>query len=383
MSLTRGAHPGLTPALLAVLATVSCGPRGVPAAPTAMPRRPSLTAGAPTRAALDHREPRWEDALLPHAPIRLGLRPKMLQEDRVYGPLWRHALGVARARSRVVAGTRLLEAIEHADEVHVELDAVPRAGQDAPSPADERHPGEAAGEMVVVVRGVPGDVDPASLVDPDGHPLWSAGPFGPVRELVHEQDPDGSANPASLFELPGRTWVIAAGPSRARARDAFARPLGRPVPVFAPEALALVDLDGPELVGRVHALGPGGGLAALGRGLDSVTFELRPAVEHEVRATFKYEAEENAAAAEHTLGDLKGAIERTKPAWLMWFDAANVVRTVARTAGDEGDERADVPSGAGPNGAKATKTVLRIDAPLPAELLDAWLEAGQPAKLPQ
>jgi hypothetical protein len=303
----------------------------------------------------DHREPSWQDALPPHAPIQLGLRPPMLQGDRIYGPLWRHALGVARARSRVVAGTRLLEAVERAEEVRVHLDAL----GDRPSDASR----DGSADMVVVVRGVPGDVDPGTLVDPDGHLLWSAGPFGPVRELVHEQDPDGTPNPASLFELPGRTWVIASGPLRARARDAFVRPQGRPEPPFErfeSDALAVLVLDGPTLVARVGALGANGGLASLGHGLESVAFELRPGVEHEVRAVLTYQKEDDAAAAEHTLGDLKGAIERKKPPWLMWYEAASVERIAE-----------------GPDGAKAT---LRIDAPLPAELIDAWLQAGQPRK---
>jgi hypothetical protein len=271
----------------------------------------------------------------------------MLQSDRIYGPLWRHALGVARARSRVVAGTRLLEAIEHAEEVRVHLDSL-------------RDSHDSAADMVVVVRGVPGDIDPGALVDPDGHLLWSAGPFGPVRELVHEQDPDGSPNPASLFELPGRTWVIASGPSRGRARDAFVRPLGHPEPPFEADALALLVLDGPALVGRVPALGPNGGLELLGRGLDSVSFALRPGVEHEVRAVLTYQKEDDAVGAERTLGDLKGAVERKKPPWLLWYEGA----AVERIAGTP----------------DPTKATVRIDAPLPAELIDAWLQAGQAGK---
>ncbi len=325
----------------ALLHAVACASRQA-AAPGAQADAVAAAAVAQAPRRPDAPEPRWQDALPPHAPIQLGLRPPMLQSDRIYGPLWRHALGVARMRSRVVAGTRLLEAIEHADEVRVHLDSL---GDDT------------AADMVVVVRGVPGDVDPGALVDPDGHLLWSAGPFGPVRELVHEQDPDGSPNPASLFELPGRTWVIASGPARGRTRDAFVRPLRRPEPAFEPfeaDALALLVLDGPALVARVHALGPNGGLASLGRGLDSVSFELRPGVEREVRAALLYEKEDDAAAAERTLGDLKGAVDRKKPPWLMWYEGAAVQRTAPQ------------------------RTLVRIDAPLPADLLDAWLQAGQP-----
>ena len=45
--------------------------------------------------------------------------------------------------------------------------------------------------------------------------------------LVHEGDEQGEPVRASLFELPGRTWVIASGAARARARDTFLRPRAR------------------------------------------------------------------------------------------------------------------------------------------------------------
>src|ERR1019366_6462314 len=85
-------------------------------------------------------------------------------------------------------------------------------------------------DVVVVVRGVRADVDPAALVDADGRPLWAPGPTGRVRELVRAGTGSGAESseaprneiPASLFELPGRTWVIASGEARARARSAFA-----------------------------------------------------------------------------------------------------------------------------------------------------------------
>src|SRR5262249_69682 len=141
------------------------------------------------------------------------------------------------------------------------------------------------GERVLVARGVPGDTDPAKLVDDAGHSLWAPGPPGPVRELVQEQDEHGHPAGASLFELPGRTWVVAQGPARARAREAFAHPFNRPPMDLDPVALAIVRIDGPSLVSRVHALQDLGGLASIGKHLRSATLTLPPGAEHTVHAT--------------------------------------------------------------------------------------------------
>jgi hypothetical protein len=298
----------------------------------ALPACGGTTAPPPRPTAL---EPRWEDAFDATPEIVAIVFPTALRRDAVYGTLVRRVIELVRDRSPVVAQTRALDAMEDAEEVIVAA---------RPSASDPIA-GDRGGEVVIVVRGVRADVDPAALVDAEGRALWSPGPPGPVRELVHvepaapaDAPPAEPVAPASLFELPGRTWVIASGPARARARSSFARPLGRPAWPFEPHdgrALALLRINGPSLVARVHALRPSGGLHAVGSQLNAFTVELPggPAAagdggpERDVRATLAYANEDAAAFSEVTLHDALGAIARKKPEELAWLGGATVDRS--------------------------------------------------------
>lgn len=257
-------------------------------------------------------EPRWEDVIDTTPELLAVIHPTALRKDRVYGPLLRRAIDLVREQSRVVAETRALDAMEDAEEVIVGV-----------RPDDAA--GDAAGEVIVVVRGVRADVDPVTLVDADGRALWAAGPSGRVRELVRSDGPSPAAPsspvPASLFELPGRTWLIASGGARARARSAFAHPLGRPALHFegvdpsGEEPLAILRIDGPSLVARVRELQPMGGLATLGHRLQAVTLELgagpapidgAPAADlrRTIRGVLSYGDDDAAALAEATTRDV-------------------------------------------------------------------------------
>jgi hypothetical protein len=262
------------------------------------------------------------------------VRPQALRKDKVYGPLMRRAMEVARERSRVVASTRALDAMEDAEEVIVGV-----------RPDTPDHPGE----LVLVERGVRSDVDPGKLVDAEGRALWAPGPGGRVRELVRERDEHGATIAASLFELPGRTWVVVSGDARARAREAFAHPFDRPALDLDPNALAIVRIDGTSLVARVPALKDLGRLGAVGRRLGSVTLTLPPGGEGAVRAALTYQDEDAAAFAEVTLREAIDALARAKPERLAWLGSARV-------------ERPD-------------KRVI-LTAPLPPHLVDALLHAG-------
>jgi hypothetical protein len=203
----------------------------------------------------DALEPEWQDALPPAPKLLVFLRPKGLRDDKVYGPMLRRALELAREQ-RVTSGALVLDAIEDAEEVIAELgDLTPR---ETSVPADSL-------ELLLVLRGTRSDIDPSRLVGPEGELLWSDGPNGVVRELVHERDRDGTPNPTSLFELPNRTWVVASGAARDRARDAFAHPTRHPEPPFALDSLATIVIDGPALVGRVSLLQGTGPLGGVGR----------------------------------------------------------------------------------------------------------------------
>lgn len=282
-------------------------------------------------------EPHWQDVFDTTPELLVVVRPKALTQDRIYGALLRRAIATARERSTVVAATRFADAVEDADEVVAGL---------RPDTSDH------AGEIVLVARGVRADIDPARLVDSEGHGLWTPGPSGAVRELVCEQDAHGHPVGASLFELPGRTWVIATGPARQRARDAFAHPFARPPMDLDPSALAIVRIDGPSLVARIAFLQEYGGLAAAGRRLKAVTFSLSPGGEGSVKATLSYADEDAAAFAQVAIQEHVDAVARKQPEGLAWIGGAKV-------------ERPD------------TRVILT--APLPPKLIDAFLSAGGPS----
>ncbi len=277
----------------------------------------------------DSQEPHWQDLFDDIPELYIVVRPRRLRQDPVFGPLLSRAIEAGRERSRVVAATRALDAVDDAEEIIVGV------GADSPG-----HPGD----LVLVARGVRADLDPGKLVDTEGRAVWEPGPSGPVRELVCERDsPDGpgpAGTPsvlarstksttevgASLFELPGRTWVIASGGARARARDVFAHPVNRPTLHFDPDALAVVRVDGPSLVQRIRPLQETAALGDVGRRLQSVTFALPAGGDGQVRATLAYADEDAAAFAESTVRGALGAIGRTKPERLAWLAAASVER---------------------------------------------------------
>jgi hypothetical protein len=317
-------------------------------------------------------EPRWEDVVDTTPELMVVLFPMALRKDRVYGPLLRSAIKLVREQSRVVDETRALDAMEDAEEVIVGV---------RPNPAGDARRGAATGEVFVVVRGVRADEDPAALVDAEGHLLWTQGPSGRVRELVRSDDRSAAPTPfaeppvaASLFELPGRTWLIASGDARTRARAAFARTAPSPRPATGLEglepssadSLAVLRIDGPSLVARVRALQPQSALGAVGQRLVAVTLELAvpgpvqdagPEVDFRrtVRASFSYADEDAAALAEATVRDAVGAIARKRPDALAWLASASV----------------DRPS---PGGAPGRSVV--VTAPLPPRLVADLLRAG-------
>jgi hypothetical protein len=293
---------------------------------------------ATTQVAAPEHEARWQDVIDITPELLVVVRPKALRKDKVYGPLLSRAIDALRQRSRVVAATRVLDAIDDADEV---------IGGVRPDPIV---PG---GEMVVVVRGVRADIDPAKVVDPSGHVIWAPGPHGAVPELTRDRDDLGQPLAVSLFELPGRTWVIAAGgAARERAREAYAHPVGRAAFQLDPDALVVVRVDGQELVKNQPGLQRYGQLEAIGHKLRWVVFTLPPGGEGVVKAQLTYVDEDSASFAEARWHDVVDAIGRTKPPKLLWMTSLKIDRT--------------------------GKYVL-LSAPLPPQLLDGLLHAGQAA----
>jgi hypothetical protein len=260
-------------------------------------------------------EPAWENVFEPVPPLLLAIRPRLLRADPTYGPLLRRALELARTRSRVVASTRAIDAFENADEVIFGLN------DSGGLPIGE-------GDLVAVLLGVRADIDPGTLVDGQGRALWVPGPNGRVRELSREADEQGQPLEASLFELPGRTWVIASGEARIRARDAFVRPGARPRLPIDDGGLAVLRVQGSSLVAQVPFLRPPAALAPLGADLQSLTLTLAPGAMGYVEARLTYFNDQRAGAAEAVLRETLAALARKKPggvAW-GWLSGASVER---------------------------------------------------------
>jgi hypothetical protein len=291
---------------VAAFAVAACLAAGLPTQGCA-----AATPAPPPRARVS--EPRWQDAFDETPELLVVVRPRNLRQDKIYGPLLRRATQLARERSGIVSATPL-EVLEDADEVVIGVHPRDRADDDVPP------------DLLLVVVGARADVDPGALTDATGHALWAAGPAGPVRELVRERDDHGTPLAASLFELPGRTWLIASGEIRAHVRESLAHPLEKPAMDLDPAALAIVRIDGPALVGRVRALQTLGSHAAIGRRLRALTLRLPPGVSGEVEISLAYADEDAAAFAELTTRDAVAAIARKKPDGLAWLGSATVTR---------------------------------------------------------
>jgi hypothetical protein len=186
---------------------VSCGP-GAP----------------PERAARRELAPQWQDVFDGTPEIYVVLRPQAIKRDALYGTFFKNVLRVAQARS-AMRGATTLEALEGAEEIIVGI-RKNEQGEDA----------------ALVIRGVPANLDPQTMTDAGGRPvlhLRDARASVPEYEFHDRQ----SAGAGSVFVLPDRTWVGVIGEARARARQAFAAPFGRPAPKVDAEALAIVRLD--------------------------------------------------------------------------------------------------------------------------------------------
>jgi hypothetical protein len=252
------------------------------------------------------RAPRFEDALGDEDPsLVVVLFPRALMEDRVYGPLLRRASELASARVGVAAaGATALVAMERSDEVVVAMDA---GGHDA----------------VVAIVGAPADLDPAHLVDTEGHALWRT--VGDVRTGVTELEGTG----ASLFVLPKRTWIIATGETAARARAALAIPPTHVRTVVAArDEIARIDIPGDALRQKDARLRDGA-LAPVGRTLERASVSLLPGTEGLVLIQLAYPDARDAAAASDRALEVVQAFRRKltetqkADAW-SWLAAAGV-----------------------------------------------------------
>jgi hypothetical protein len=267
-------------------------------------------------------EPRWQDVIEATPDLLVAIRPLALRHDPGFGPLLQRIVDVGRQRSRVVADTRALEAMQDAEEVIIALHLSGRRDSDGES------------DELIVVRGVRADVDPGRLVDSEGQPLWMSGPSGPVRELLRAHTDDAAPLDVSLFELPARTWVIATGPARARARRVFTHPLGRPEPALSPDALVAVHVDGPTFVSRLPLRRRAGQLWPIGQRLLTLEITLPPSRERVIRVALLYADVAAADAGESAVRSLIRAVggAKTRPTgWVSTLVSARVERKSDRS----------------------------------------------------
>ena len=191
--------------------------------------------------------PSWTDVFASTPDIYAVVRPQALKSDRLYGQFWRSLVSAAQARG-LARGATMLEAVEGSQEIIFGLNQ---------------------NEAAVVMRGVPARLDPSTIQDDGGQPLFRATSEKRVAEfeLIDKQRAEGS-----LFVLPDRTWVGALGAARDRARGAFAAPMNQPAPSVSSTALVSIRFGGHflRLFERHPLFGP------LTKKLTSATFELQP-----------------------------------------------------------------------------------------------------------
>ena len=231
MRIARTFVLGVALATLPVM-TLGCGDKPPPA--------------APKREA----QPAWQDVFDGTPEIYVVVRPQLMKHDAVYGNFFSVLMRVARARSGLSSTT--LEALDGCDEFVFGVSK--REGAD---------------DAVFVVRGVPASMDAQKLTDGSGHSLFrlvDSRAKVPELESLDRRTVGGGA----LFVLPDRTWVVTAGDARARARQAFASPFGRPAPKADPEALASIRVDASVLARR----GVGPNLAVLTKKLTALSLVL-------------------------------------------------------------------------------------------------------------
>ena len=207
--------------------------------------------GEPAKApAQQQSQPSWTDVFAATPDIFVVVRPQAMKKDAIYGPFWRSVVSAAQARG-LARGATMTEAVEGAEELII---------------------GVNANEAALVLRGVPARLDPRTIKGEDGRPLVQALSDERKRIVEYEVTDKKLAAGGALFVLPDRTWVGVLGPTRDRARTAFASPGNQPAPETSPTALVSIQVRGEflRLFERHQLRGP------LTKKLTRATLELQP-----------------------------------------------------------------------------------------------------------
>lgn len=260
----------------------------------------------PAVVATNRGQPTWQDAFERIPTLLAVVHPQAIRRDKVYGPLLRRLSQLAATRSPAVAATRSLEAFESCEELIATMD-------------DD-------GAGVIVLRGVRADLDPGKLVDDRGTVLWRTEVGAKIPEYVREE----GGTTASLFVLPERTWFIATGDTRARAREAFVHPSGRPALRYDADALISVRIHGPTLLRHVRQLRQAGPLEALGFHLEWASIALAPGTDGALVVGLAYRDEESAARAEVTSKHVLQVLRDRDVQRFRWLFGAKVARDDAK-----------------------------------------------------
>ncbi len=227
----------------------------------------------------------WQDVFDGTPDVYVVVRPQAIKRDPVFGPLWQTAVRLAQSRN-LLNGPTALEAAEGCDEIVVGT----YSGDDA----------------AIVFRGVSSGLDPGRVADGNGRPLFrSVGERGRVAEYEPR-----AAGGGSLFVLPDRTWVVALGEARGRARQAYTTPFGRPAPRVDERALAVVRFG--EAVVQSPRYTKSLVFGPLTRKLAWVSVALEPG-KSGLLLTFQYQDEDGAAWGEMHAKRIAEALANAPP----------------------------------------------------------------------
>lgn len=243
----------------------------------------------------------WEQAVDVRDAWLVRVRPSALERDPEHGPMFREVLAMAAARAPV-RSARLFDAVRRAEE----LVLVARGGAD----------------VTLVLLGVPADLAPERIATDDGAPLFApAGPGSRVPELAAAS----GAGDASLFVLPDRSWVVAIGKARARAREVFAIGGSGPPVRRDPRALVEARAVGRSVAPLVAAAQGLGLVRLLGRDLAEVAFTLEEA-RAGLKLVLRYASVEAAERAEERARQLLAALGTSGDPAIAWLSDGVVSR---------------------------------------------------------
>jgi hypothetical protein len=312
--------------------------------------RPRPTATVLRERHVDPASPTLQSVLSRPPDLLVTIHPRALSRDSVYGPLLRRASELASAYAGpTTLGTTAMAVLERTEEILVTQNDRGR-------------------EAVVVLRGVPADVDPLSVVDATGHPVWRS-VQGDVRVSTRELAPvdAGTVGDAAMFVAPGLLWIVAAGPAVPRLRAALVDGVG-------PRALAgdetpLLSLSLPgEALSRLRQ----GALSTIGLGLSRVKVELTPGSTGTILGTFGYPDSAAAASAETTMLAVTLAFRHKVQAQI---EAADRVGDAGAPDASPSSSRLDWLAAAQ---VERTGASLVVRAPIPR----SWLLAIEKAEIP-